>query len=600
MLRLKIGHCDARATVSRGNCVADATAFDAIPCVLQGEKVEGFSKIESLRTKREHGRRSLGVEAVAAPATVSGEPLSGIDHWETGKVRNEARTREPGDLPSPVSELMSERGRLGVAGPVNPETPKAVTRDRGQSASEGSMHIMGDLILAAHRAVGRQITRAFLVATALAVFGLPSMARADCEVPDDGIPEDAVMAIDPGGVRRGLAKSGIGFGGVYFAEFFANSGGVHQGGEYDGALKLYLDADMNKLGLWRGLCFHVDGFQIHGVSITAANIGSLIPVSGIEATPATRLFEIWFEQTMFNDKLSVRLGQLAVDSEFMLSEGGGWFLSATYGWPPISAFDLPAGGPAYPLSQPAVRVALNPDGPLSLMGAVYNGNPAGPNCEGDPQICNNNGLDFRFDAPPLLFSEGAYRYNQAGLAGTIKFGGWNYFGSVRNQRVDTGGNLIAVTGKAGGILDNTYGLYGVIDQLLWRVPGSEDPQGVAIFARLMTAPQQDRNLVDFYGEVGMTFTGMFRRRPNDALGIGFAYVGISDSVHAFDVELGEPVARNHESALEICYTIQLKEGLILQPDFQYIWQPGGNVSKENGNGAVPNAAVVGLRSTISF
>jgi porin len=444
-----------------------------------------------------------------------------------------------------------------------------------------------------------RVTAAAVLTTFVMLFHA-TPAVADCEVTETGIPEDVVAAIDPGGVRHALAKSGIGFGGQYYGEFFANSGGVHQGGEYDGALHLYLNADMHKLGLWKGLCFFVDGFQLHGVSITAANIGSLIPVSGIEATPATRLFEIWFEQTMFNEKLSVKFGQIAVDTEFILSEGAAWFLSATYGWPPIAASDLPNGGPAYPLSQPAVRVAFNANDRLTLMAAVYNGDPAGPNCTGDPQRCNANGLDFRFDDPPLLFAEGAYKHHQDGLAGTVKVGGWNYFGSVRDQRFDTGGNLIAVTGRPGRVLHNTYGLYGVIDQMLWRKPGSEEPQGVAVFARVMGAPQDDRNLVDFYTDMGITFTGMIPGRPDDAFAIGFAYVGISDTAHAFDVDLGLPVARNYEAGLEICYTMQLSKGWTLQPDFQYIWQPGGNVPKENGNGAVENAAVIGARTVVSF
>ena len=63
-------------------------------------------------------------------------------------------------------------------------------------------------------------------------------------------------------------------------------------------LELYVNADMNKLGLWKGLCFHTNGYQIHGNSITAANIGSLMPVTSLEATDATRLFEMWFEQTI--------------------------------------------------------------------------------------------------------------------------------------------------------------------------------------------------------------------------------------------------------------------------------------------------------------
>ncbi len=88
---------------------------------------------------------------------------------------------------------------------------------------------------------------------------------------------------------RRLPRSGIGVGGAYYGESFYNWGGFNQGGEYDGVLELYLNADMKKLGLWKGLCFHTNGYQIHGNSITAANIGSLMPVSNLEATDATRL-----------------------------------------------------------------------------------------------------------------------------------------------------------------------------------------------------------------------------------------------------------------------------------------------------------------------
>jgi hypothetical protein len=41
------------------------------------------------------------------------------------------------------------------------------------------------------------------------------------------------------------------------------------------------------------------------------------------------------------------------------------------------------------------------------------------------------------------------------------------------------------------------------------------------------------------------------------------------------------------------------KGWTLQLDFQYIWQPGGNVTDENGR-VVENAAVVGARTTLNF
>lgn len=428
----------------------------------------------------------------------------------------------------------------------------------------------------------------------------PAAADVDCGVSHRGIPENAAIIIDPGGVRRALAGHGIEVSASYVGEAFGNpTGGFKQGTKYDGVLALSLNAHLEKMGLWKGLCFHTDGFQIHGQSITADNIGSLMPVSNLEATPATRLFELWLEQHMFGDKLAVRVGQLAADAEFIISEGGGFFLNGTWGWPSITAADMPSGGPAYPLATPGVRVAITPNDKFQLLVGLYNGDPAGPNCQGDPQVCNNNGLDFRLDSPPLLMVEGAYAYNQDRLPGTIKIGGWNHFGTFEDQRFDVGGNLIAVTGPPGRPLDNNWGLYGIIDQLVWRVPGSEDPKGVAVFARFIGAPA-DRNLVDFYADGGVTFSGMIPRRPDDSFAIGLAYTGISDRVSAFDVDSGLPVTRNYEALLEICYTMQLATGWTLQPDFQYIWQPGGNVPNESGNGAVGDVAVLGARTTISF
>ena len=434
------------------------------------------------------------------------------------------------------------------------------------------------------------------IAMAAAVYTVPTAARANCEVPEtpNGIPEEVAFKADVGGTRAALARAGVGVGGAYYAEPFYNWGGFDEGGEYQGVLVLYVNADMHKLGLWKGLCFHTNGLQIHGNSITAANIGSLMPVTSLEATDATRLSELWFEQTILKDKLSVRIGQLAADEEFILSDGGGFFINGTWGWPSITAADLPSGGPAYPLATPGVRVAINPNDKMGLMVGVYNGDPAPPCASDDPQVCNPHGLDFELDDDPLLMVEGVYRYNREGrLPGAVKVGGWNHFGTFEDQRFDSGGALIAVTGEPGKPLDNDWGLYGIIDQLIWRVPGSEDPQGIGIFARFIGAPE-DRNLIDFYFDGGFTFTGMIKNRPNDAFAIGFAYTNISNQVTAFDVDFGEPVARNYEALIEICYTFQVNPGWSIQPDFQYIFQPGGDVAGQK------DATVVGARTSISF
>jgi porin len=438
---------------------------------------------------------------------------------------------------------------------------------------------------------------------ATAALALPAAARADaeCGVTDSGIPDGVFTPIDVAHMRKSLADVGIGLGGSYVGEAFTNTGGIEQGGKYDGLLTLYLNADLKKMGLWKGLCLSTSAFQIHGNSITADNIGSLMPVSNLEATPATRLFELWVEQHMFNDVLAVKVGQLAADQEFILSNSYSYFLNGTWGWPSIAAADLPGGGPAYPLATPGVRVAIRPSDDLKLMIGVYNGDPANPNCANEnPQVCNSDGLDFNLDSPALLMVEGSYKYNRTGqLPGTVKVGGWNHFGTFPNERLDSDDLPIAATLNRGRPIDGDWGIYGIIDQLVWRLPGSEDTKGVGLFGRIMGAPSA-QNLVNFYAEAGITFSGMIPHRADDSLGIGLAYTGVSDQVHGFDIDSGLPAARTSEAVLEICYTAQLKPGWTLQPDFQYFWQPGGNVPDASGSGAVENAAVFGARTTLNF
>jgi len=436
-----------------------------------------------------------------------------------------------------------------------------------------------------------------------AILALPAAATAtDCEVSENGIPDDVIVPIDVAGVRKSLGSNGIGIGGTYIADVLGNpSGGIKQGTHYDGLLDVHMDIDFQRMAGWKGLCFHANGFQINGTSITAQDLGSIISASNIEAFPATRLDEFWFEQYMFNDRVSVRFGALAVDTEFLIADSAGAFIANTFGWTTISSDNLPFGGPIYPFASPGVRVSVQPNDRFKLMIDVNDDNPAGHCPEGlDPGQCNTDGLEFRLDDPPLLLVEADYSYNKDGrMPGTIKLGGWHDFGKFSDQRFDVDGAPQGITGADPLLHDGTYALYGVIDQMIYRLPGDGDAKGVSVFARVVGSPS-DRNQINVYADGGIVFTGMIPRRPNDVFGIGLAYTGISDDASAFDRDSGLSVIRNHETLLEISYTAEIKPGWTLQPDFQYIWQPGGNVPSDSGNGAVKNAAVLGGRTTINF
>lgn len=409
----------------------------------------------------------------------------------------------------------------------------------------------------------------------------------------DGIPDPSIATSlpakgDPGGDRAELAARGVTFGVNYIGEVLGNaSGGQRRGTIYDGRAEFVLDADLEKLLAWKGAAFHFNVYQIHGDGLSAQNIGNLMPVSNIEAMPTTRLFEIWFEQKMFDDKAALRLGQIAADCEFVTSTYAGQFINGTFGWPAITAADMRSGGPAYPLATPGARLKLDPTANITLLGAIFSGDPGGPGSEPDPQKRNRHGLNFGLVDKPLVMAEAQFRYNQdknaGGLPGSIKVGGWEHFGDFDDQ-------------LTADRRSTNYGFYAILDQQIYALAGAKD-KGVGLFLRVAGAPA-DRNLIDFYADGGLQFSGFVPGRADDKFGVALGYSRISDRASLADVEAGT-LERDYEAALEINYTAQICPGWTLQPELQYIWHPGGNVLDDN-DAPVKNAVVLGVRTVINY
>jgi porin len=85
------------------------------------------------------------------------------------------------------------------------------------------------------------------------------------------------------------------------------------------------------------------------------------------------------------------------------------------------------------------------------------------------------------------------------------------------------------------------------------------------------------------------------------LGIGFARTGISPDVSRAEERLNRPVVASFEAMAEMSYIAEIVPGFIVQPDFQYFWNPGGHVAgPDDAAKAVPDAAVLGIRTTINY
>jgi porin len=453
--------------------------------------------------------------------------------------------------------------------------------------------------------------RGLTAVLATAALALPALAQTVEQEADriPGIPEKSIAVNfprefgDPAGVRSALAGRGIRYAVNYIGDVLGNPiGGFDQGVQYMGRLDLELSVDMGKAIGWKGLTFFANGYQIHGQSITAADLGVLMPASFIEALPSTRLFEIYLEQKLLDDHLSFRFGQLSADSEFAISESGSAFLNGSWGWPSILGINLPDGGPSYPLASPAARLAFNPNDNLGFLIGVFSGDPAG-NCDDDelPQECNPYGVLFPFTSPLLLY-EADIKYNQGDgkLAGKLKLGAWRDFGSFVPQSVGNNGLPIGLFAVPGVRAEKDYGFYVMLDQMIYRLPGGGDPKGITLFGSYMTAPSEG-NMISQYFEGGVVMNGLLASRPHDVFGIGFIYTGVSPQIIDYEKSQGFPVIPSFEGVLEVSYTAELMQGLTLQPDFQYFWNPGGHSGNpDDPDTATPNAAVFGLRTTVNY
>ena len=444
----------------------------------------------------------------------------------------------------------------------------------------------------------------------LALFAAPARSE---EKPDEGTIVNALpIFADIRTYRERLLENGVQYQFTYIGDGQANlSGGVRRGAIYTGRLETMLEVDLGKFAQWEGGTVHFNAFAIHGRGLSRYNLTNILTTSEIEALATVRLSEAWYEQK-FGDRVSVRIGQLAADTEFHTRLYGGLFVNGTFGWPGITSVDLPSGGPAYPFAAPGARIKITPTDNLTFLAAIFDGDPAGPGPD-DPQRRNRFGVNFRLRDPPLIITEAQFKYGSVKegwlLPGSIKFGAWPHLGRFDDLRLSAEGISTADPSSSGMPLRRrgNVGLYGVIDQMIYHVPDAGEDKGVSVFTRVSGAPA-DRNLVSFYIDAGLNFTGIVPGRPDDAFGIAAAYARISPNASLLDQETAfftmNPIPiRNYEALIELTYQAQIMTGWTIQPDFQYIFHPGGNIPNPNdpsGTHRIRDAAVVGLRSTVKF
>ncbi|MFT9100372.1 MAG: carbohydrate porin [Zymomonas mobilis subsp. pomaceae] len=427
---------------------------------------------------------------------------------------------------------------------------------------------------------------------------------------------------DMGGLRTWLYKYGVTFNLQEFDELWGNvSGGTSGKPAYIGVTAPSIEVDLEKLIGLKGGRFNVSALQTRGRSISAEQLSVYNPVSGFEADRSTRLFELWYQQSLFGDKLDIKIGQQDLDTEFLISDYGALYLNANFGWPMAPSVNLYGGGPAWPLASPAIRFRYRPTNQLTFMFAAAADNPSGHsfyNADNPTnQSVHKDGANFNMRSGALLIAELQYSINpqpedmskateDPGLPGIYRLGGFYDTGRFPDQRYDTNGGLLASPDSDGNPMMHrgNWMIYGIIDQMIWR-PSLSSPTSLGIFVR-PTGNGGDRNLVSFAIDAGFNLKAPFPERENDTLGLAWGMGRTSSRQRAYDRDLRnfnlgtyQPISHD-EHHIELTYQAQVTPWMVLQPDLQYIVNPSRGVLNPNTGRRVGNEVVFGLHSNITF
>jgi len=389
-----------------------------------------------------------------------------------------------------------------------------------------------------------------------ALLAARALADDDDEAPSNAPPplQQHNLTGDWRGVRPALSAYGLEPYFIYTTTLWGNvNGGAQTGVQLNGYLDFGLDLNFHKMGLWKGFGAHLDFHWYEGREPTQRLIGGVaaMALSGWEAAAAFRVYNLYLRQALGDkDRFIIKIGQVAADTDFMISRYGGVFLNAAFGDLPSQNLNLDA--PVYPLAGPGVFLSAQFDPLVKGRFGAYTGDAGN-------DVAGNHGFEWQFgnNAGFTMFWELAAAAPPEWLPATYTLGaiydtgGSDQFGPAANRGPH-------------------YELYFMIDQALLA-----DDQGnpiVGAFARMAGSSQDKTNVVGLYADGGVAWFGPIPARPDDVAGIALSVLRYTEDFQQQEQSVGTPVGGG-ETAMEVTYQINVMPWLVIQPDAQFFFNP---------------------------
>jgi porin len=370
--------------------------------------------------------------------------------------------------------------------------------------------------------------------------------------------------------------SGVRVGGVWVgnANFLLTGGEKSVQSSFNSLLVADLKLDLGRLGNIPGGQFGAQFLQFNGQP-TNAEAGVITGYNGLTGPPPlvrSELYQLWWRQALFDEKLVVRVGKLVPTYDFnnvarpVRTRDESLAIPAVTGLIYTPAFvntTMLGVLPGYYNSAYGITTTLAPTESLYFSYGAYDGNG----------VRKQTGLDNgpRFNGYYFNIAEAGYAWTLGSgtLPGGVAAGGWHQTG------------LLAIAGK--DIAENgASGFYAFGSQRLWsRHPGI-DSSGVSGFFQF--GINDSRTLVAHrYVGFGATGFGLIPGRPADTVGAGIAWSWLNQNL-GFN---------NDETILAAYYQAKVLDSLFLQPVITYVPNPGATP------GHAPVVAVT-IQTTILF
>jgi porin len=336
-------------------------------------------------------------------------------------------------------------------------------------------------------------------------------------------------------------------------------GGLDTGVDTPANFDLVFTQDTAAAGWWPNGSFLLYFLGNTGGDPTART-GDLQTASNIEAFNTLKVYEASYEHRFADSRLAVLVGLHDMNSDFYALEHAGLFLNSSFGIGPDVSQTSPS---IFSTSALGTRLRVHVTDDVYFLAAIYDGIP------GDPD--NAKGTHVKLDD-----GDGVFYINEIGVAGADD----HYY----KYSVGTWYHSAEFEDFAALPQEDNKGMYFLAERDITR---DEDGQGTGVFVQLGLA-DGDRNQVGRYLGIGMTHTGLLPGRPEDVAGLAIANASNSGMFRALN-----PGIDRSETAIELSYLITPAPWFTVQPDLQYIINPGMDPG-------VDDALVASLRFQFAF